>query len=71
MALPIYNVEYVEIEKNGIKTVELWEDGGFKYSKNRQRDGKIYFRCNKVGKVCTVQYIKGVQKKSVFLLYGA
>ena len=33
MALPIYNVEYVEIEKNGIKTVELWEDGGFKYSK--------------------------------------
>ena len=50
MALPIYNVEYVEIEKNGIKTVELWEDGGFKYSKNRQRDGKIYFRCNKVRK---------------------
>ena len=51
MALPTYNVEYVEIEKNGIKTVELWEDGGFKYSKNRQRDGKIYFRCNKVRKV--------------------
>ena len=56
MALPTYNVEYVEIDKNGIKTVELWEDGGFKYSKNRQRDGKIYFRCNKVRKVCTALY---------------
>ena len=50
MALPTYNVEYVEIEKNGIKTVELLEDGGFKYSKNRQKYGKIYLRCNKVRK---------------------
>ena len=58
MALPTYNVNYIEIVKNGLKAVELWEDGGFKYSKNRQREDKIYFRCNKARKVgCTVQYI--------------
>ena len=33
MALPTYNVNYIEIVKNGLKAVELWEDGGFKYSK--------------------------------------
>ena len=61
MALPTYNVEYVE----SVKTLELWEDGGFKYSKNRQRDGKIYFRCNKVIKyalynhyICSTYNIK-------------
>ena len=58
MALPTYNANYFEIVKNGVKTVALLEDGGFKYSKNRQREDKIYFRCNKARKVgCTVQYI--------------
>ena len=42
MALPTYNVEYVEIDKNGIKTV--WEDGGFKYSKNLK--GMVRFISN-------------------------
>lgn len=52
-----YNLEYIQIVKQGVKTVELWEDGVSSISKNRQREDKIYFRCKKVRKVCTVQYI--------------
>ena len=52
-----YNLEYIQIVKQGVKTVELWEDGVSSISKNRQRENKIYFRCKKVRKVCTVQYI--------------
>ena len=54
MALPTYNVNYIEIVKNGLKAVELWEDGGFKYSRNRQREDKIYFRFNKHRKITSV-----------------
>ena len=52
-----YNLEYIQIVKQGVKTVELWEDGVSSIFKNRQREDKIYFRCKKVKKVCTV-YIK-------------
>ena len=48
MAIPSYGVQYFDPEKDGKKTVEMWEEGGFKYLVNQRRGEKLYMRCAEV-----------------------